>query len=118
MTKVQTLQECITTLPPEKVLASAKDFFARRPGIYASFVDREGPGFVTLRGQGGEEVVIGVAAAPNGTRVTGSTYLFDMQIARFFSTLPQAESAAARTGETAGTAAQSAASDPNAVRAQ
>ena len=27
-------------------------------------------------------------AGSGGTRVTGSTYLFDMQIARFFATLP------------------------------
>jgi hypothetical protein len=45
---------------------------------------------VSLRGQGGEEVLIAAAAAGdgNGTRVTGSTYLFDQQIARFFATLP------------------------------
>ena len=50
----------------------------------------EGPGHVTFRGQGGEEVVIGVSPATEGagTRVTGSSYLFDMQVARFFTTLP------------------------------
>ena len=43
-----------------------------------------------FRGQGGEEIVIAVSPAPdgNGTRVTGSSYLFDMQISRFFATLP------------------------------
>ncbi len=90
MSSVQTVQECVTTLAPQDVLARAKEFFARRPSLYATFLDREGPNFVTLRGQGGEEIVIAVASAPEGagTRVTGSTYLFDMQIARFYTTLP------------------------------
>ena len=101
MKTVQTLQECVTTLAPAEVLASAKQFFARRAGIYAAFLDREGPNFATFRGQGGEEIVIGVAPAEGGTRVTGSTYLFDMQVARFFSTLPMAEGNAMRTGGTA-----------------
>jgi hypothetical protein len=47
----------------------------------------EGPTFASFRGQGGEEIVIGVAPADNGTRVTGSSYLFDMQVARFFTTI-------------------------------
>jgi hypothetical protein len=42
---------------------------------------------VTMRGQGGEEVVIGVVPGAGATKVTGSTYLFDQQIARFFATL-------------------------------
>ena len=50
---------------------------------------RKSPAFCSFRGQGGEEIVIGViAAADGGTRVTGSSYLFDMQVARFFTTLP------------------------------
>ncbi len=40
-----------------------------------------------MRGQGGEEVVIGAVPAAGETKVTGSTYLFDQQIARFFATL-------------------------------
>jgi hypothetical protein len=83
-----TLQEAQTSLAPAEVLALAKKFFARRSTLYAAFLDKEGPTFVSFRGQGGEEIVIGVAPADGGTRVTGSTYLFDMQIARFFSTLP------------------------------
>ncbi|NUO62268.1 MAG: hypothetical protein HOQ11_06140 [Gemmatimonadaceae bacterium] len=101
MKTVPTLQECVTTLAPAEVLAAAKQFFARRPGIYSAFIDREGENFATFRGQGGEEIVIGVAPADGGTRVTGSTYLFDMQVARFFTTLPMAEGNAMRTGETA-----------------
>ena len=115
MTKVQTLQDCVTTLPADQVLASAKTFFARRQGIYSAFLDREGPGFATFRGQGGEEIVIGVAAAAGGTRVNGSNYLFDMQVARFFATLPQGEGNAARTGETRGSAAESSATNTEAT---
>ena len=85
---VPTLQEQVTTLPPAEVLARAKNFFANRNGIYATFLELEGPTFATFRGQGGEEVVIAVVPAAGGTRVTGSSYLFDMQIARFLSTLP------------------------------
>ena len=88
----RTLQECTTTLAPAEVLAQAKNFFSRRSTLYAAFLDMEGPTFCTFRGQGGEEIVIGVAPADGGTRVTGSTYLFDMQVARFFSTLPTVES--------------------------
>jgi hypothetical protein len=85
-----TLQECDTSLAPTEVLARAKAFFARRTPLYAAFLDKEGPTFCSFRGQGGEEVIIGVAPATGGTgtRVTGSTYLFDMQVARFFATLP------------------------------
>jgi hypothetical protein len=43
---------------------------------------------VTFRGQGGEEIVIGAAASGSGTKVSGSTYLFDQQVARFLSNLP------------------------------
>jgi hypothetical protein len=84
----RTLQEFRTTLTPAEVLAEAKQFFTRRINIYATFIDREGPTFVSFRGQGGEELIIAAATQDGATRVTGSTYLFDMQIARFFTTLP------------------------------
>jgi hypothetical protein len=87
----RTLQEYRTTLPGAEVLAQAKQFFAKRNSIYAAFLEKEGPSFVTFRGQGGEEIVIAASPAPEGTLVTGSTYLFDMQIARFFATLPPFE---------------------------
>ena len=86
-----TVQETTTSLAAAEVLARAKTFFANRPSLYSTFVDKEGPGFTSFRGQGGEEIVIAVAPAANGgTRVTGSTYLFDMQISRFFATLAPA----------------------------
>jgi hypothetical protein len=83
------LQETSTTLEPAEVLAAAKRFFTRRNPIYGAFIEKDGPTYVTFRGQGGEELVIGVAPAEGGgTLVRGSTYLFDQQIGRFFSTLP------------------------------
>jgi hypothetical protein len=89
-----TLQETTTSMAPDDVLARAKQFFSQRNPLYSTFLEKEGNGYATFRGQGGEEIVI--AAAPKGgaTLVTGSTYLFDMQVARFFSTLPAAAAAA------------------------
>ena len=86
----RTLQETVTTLAPAEVLAAAKTFFARRNPIYAAFLEKEGPTHAAFRGQGGEEIVVGVTSAANGTRVTASTYMFDQQVARFFATLPPA----------------------------
>lgn len=88
------IQEVHTTLSPAQVLAAAKTFFTRRNPIYAAFIEKEGPGYVTFRGQGGEEIVIGVTPTEQGTTVRGSTYLFDAQVSRFFTTLdpvPMAE---------------------------
>ncbi len=85
---VRTQQEVNTSLDGAVVLEAAADFFTTRNGIYAAFPEKGGPTYLALRGQGNEEVVIGVAPLPGGTRVTGSSYLFDQQIARFFSTLP------------------------------
>jgi hypothetical protein len=88
----RTLQEYQTTLPPGEVLERAKQFFAQRNPLYAAFLEKEGPTFATFRGQGGEEIVIAATPKDGATLVTGSTYLFDMQIARFFATLPATES--------------------------
>jgi hypothetical protein len=87
----RTLLEVNTSLAGAEVLARAKQFFASRPSLYSTFIDKEGPGFASFRGQGGEEIVIAVSpAADGGTRVTGSSYLFDMQVSRFFTTLAPA----------------------------
>jgi hypothetical protein len=86
----RTLQQTSTSLSPSQVLTAAKRYFYDRNTIYPAFLEKEGPTFVTFRGQGGEELVIGVAPDTAGTAVTGSTYLFDQQIARFFATLPPA----------------------------
>lgn len=84
----RTVQEVTTALLPAQVFSEAKRFFGRQSGVYSAFIEQEGPSHITLRGQGGEEIVIGTAPAGGATRVTASSYLFDQQIARFFSTLP------------------------------
>ena len=91
--RARTLQEVQTTLSGAEVISAAKNFFTKRNGVYAAFLDKEGPSYVTFRGQGGEEIVIGAAASGSGTRVSGSTYLFDQQVARFLSGLPLAADA-------------------------
>ena len=90
------------SLPPAAVLERVKQFFAERVPQAAAYVENEGPQFVVLRGQGGEEVVVrawadggGGEGAPGGvgggtTRVRASTLFFDQALDRFFSTLPLA----------------------------
>lgn len=90
-----TLQETTTSLPPAEVLRAAREFFARRHSIYAAFVEQESERHLSLRGQGGEEIVIGVGADGSRTRVTGSSYMFDAQVARFFASLPPASASEA-----------------------
>lgn len=92
MIKAQgTYQEITTDLGGADVLARAKQFFSSRPTLYAAFLDKEGPNWCSFRGQGGEEIVVAVSDAPDGrTRVTASTYLFEMQVARFLSTFAPA----------------------------
>jgi len=85
---IRSLHRTRTSLAPGAVLAAAKQFFLRRSSLYPAFLEQEGPTHVSFRGQGGEEVVVGVAADTGATTVTGSTYLFDQQVARFFTTLP------------------------------
>ena len=82
------IHEITTTAAPADVLSRAKTFFATRVPNNAAFPDKEGPGYLVLRGQGGEELVIAARAADGGTMVRGSTMLFDQQVKRFFSTLP------------------------------
>lgn len=84
----RTLQEKTTSMSPAETLAAAKQFFAVENRSYAAYPEQEGPNYLTLRGMGGEEIVLGASPAEGGTRVTGSTYLFDQQVARFLSTLP------------------------------
>jgi hypothetical protein len=82
------------SLPPAEVLARAQAFFAERVPNSAAFLEKLGPTFVTLRGQGGEEVVISAweDTEQGVTRVRASTLFFDQALDRFFSTLPLASS--------------------------
>jgi len=78
------------SLPPADVLTRAQLFFAERVPNSAAFVEKSGPTFVTLRGQGGEEIVISAWEDKDTgvTRVRASTLFFDQALDRFFSTLP------------------------------
>lgn len=80
--------EVITTLDGVEVLRRAKRFFAERVPLSAAYPEREGPGYLTLRGQGGEEIALAIWPTPQGTKVRVSTLLFDQVVDRFLSTLP------------------------------
>ena len=58
--------------------------------MYAAYPEKEGPTWLTLRGQGGEEIAIAAIPGDGGTRVRASTLLFDQVVDRFLSTLPVA----------------------------
>ena len=80
--------EAVTTLAGSEVLHRAKRFFAERVPLNAAYPEKEGPSFLTLRGQGGEEIALAVWPDARGTRVRASTLLFDQVVDRFLSTLP------------------------------
>ncbi|MGH7629961.1 MAG: hypothetical protein ACREOF_11400 [Gemmatimonadales bacterium] len=82
------IQHAVTTLPGPEVLARAKQFFAERVPHSAAHPEKEGPTWLVLRGQGGEEVALAVFPAEGITRVRASTFLFDQAVSRFLSTLP------------------------------
>lgn len=85
----------ITTLSGAEVMARARRFFAERNPLAAAYPEKEGPNFLTFRGQGGEEIALSVTESPQGTRIRASTLLFDQLVDRFLSTLPPAETEAA-----------------------
>ncbi|HXQ27896.1 MAG TPA: hypothetical protein VN848_01395 [Gemmatimonadales bacterium] len=80
-------------LPPAAILEQAKRFFAERVPNMSAFPEKEGPQYLILRGQGGEEVAINARAldASNGsarTHLRVSTLFFDQGVDRFLSILP------------------------------
>ncbi len=87
--------ETTTTLSGEEVFARAKRFFAERVPQYAAYPEKEGPTFLLLRGQGGEEIVFATLAGGPATRIRASTLLFDQQVDRFLTTLPAPAAAVA-----------------------
>lgn len=80
--------ERITTLAADEVFARAQRFFAERVPHHAAFPEKQGPGFLVLRGQGGEEIAIAAFASEGQTRVRASTLFFDQAVERFLQTLP------------------------------
>jgi hypothetical protein len=83
------IHEITTTLPATEIISRAKAFFAERVPNHAAYPEREGPGFLTLRGQGGEEIALAVMAGPGGSKIRASTLFFDQAVERFLSTLPE-----------------------------
>ena len=80
--------EVVTALDGAEVLRRAKKFFGERNPMQAAFPEKEGPAYLTLRGQGGEEIALAVRAGPEGTVIRASTLFFDQPLDRFLSTLP------------------------------
>jgi len=89
------VHETLTTLAGPDVIGRAKLFFAQRMPHQAAFPEAEGPAYLTLRGQGGNEIALAVFAAEGATRIRASTLFFDQAVARFLSTLPTPAEAAA-----------------------
>ena len=87
------VHESLTTLAPADVIDAAIQFFAERVPNNAAYPEQRGPTYVTLRGQGGEEIAISATVGEQGTRVRASTLFFDQAIDRFLTTLPAAPAA-------------------------
>ena len=87
------VHETTTSLDPAAVLGRAKAFFAERVPNQAAFPEKQGPTWLTLRGQGGDEIALAALPGEDGTRVRASTLLFDQAVHRFLSTLPRAGAA-------------------------
>ena len=94
------LQDRTTALDVAAVLQAAGRFFSQRSGVYPAYVEKMGASHVALRGQGGEEIVIAAREAPGGSAVTGSSYLFDQQVAQFLDALPPARPVVLEQAET------------------
>lgn len=81
--------EKLTSIAGPEVFSRAKRFFAERVPLSAAYPEQEGPGYLVLRGQGGEEIAIAAVPGPNGaTRIRASTLLFDQPLDQFLQTLP------------------------------
>ena len=82
------IHEAVTTLLPAEVLERARRFFAERVPANAAFPEKEGPTWIVLRGEGGEEISLAATTADGVSKIRASTLLFDQAVARFLSTLP------------------------------
>ena len=77
-----------TSWSVSQVLDAAVTFFSRSGGVYSAFLETRGPTHVVLRGLGGEEIAIGASPLDGGCSVSGSSYLYDQQVARFLDAMP------------------------------
>ncbi len=87
--------EAHTSLSAADIFARARQFFAERVPHNAAFPEREGAGFLTLRGQGGEEIAIAVVDEGALRHIRASTLFFDQAVARFLHSLSAVGPAAA-----------------------
>jgi hypothetical protein len=87
--------EVVTALDGAEVLRRARTFFPQRVPMQAAFPEKEGPTWLTLRGQGGEEIAFATTSTTDGTHVRASTLFFDQVVDRFLSTLPPPRDGAA-----------------------
>ncbi len=83
------VHEIQTSLDPAEVIRRAKAFFAERVPHQAAYPEKEGERYLTLRGQGGEEIALAIVGSGGSQRVRASTLLFDQSVGRFLSTLPE-----------------------------
>jgi hypothetical protein len=83
--------ETTTPLSPDEIFARARQFFSERVPNVAAYPEKQGKTFMTLRGQGGEEITIAVFPEGGVSRIRASTLFFDQPLDRFLSTLPPAE---------------------------
>ncbi len=54
----RTHQTQLTSASPADVLGAARAFFSRHTAIYTAYAAKEGPNYLTFRGQGGAETAI------------------------------------------------------------
>ncbi len=82
------IYQMTTPLPADEILARARQFFSERVPQQAAYPEKGGDTWLTLRGQGGEEIAIAVFPDGAGSRIRASTLFFDQPLNRFLSTLP------------------------------
>lgn len=82
------IYQMTTPLPADEILARARQFFSERVPQQAAYPEKGGDTWLTLRGQGGEEIAIAVFPDGTGSRIRASTLFFDQPLHRFLSTLP------------------------------
>lgn len=84
------IQEVRTELSPPEVLRLARDFFLTRFTPYGAFVAEESEDHLIFHVDAGE-LVLGVEADGEGTRVRGSTSRLQHELSQFLVTLASPE---------------------------
>ena len=84
------IQEVLTELPAEEVIARAREFFTLRFTPYAGFTEEAGPTHVVFSTEAAE-VTIGTGRDGERTRVRGSTSRMHHELSQFLATLAPPE---------------------------